>query len=539
MNATDVRPTRLESAKAEARRLVDGLRLGDELAIIAAGPQPRVACGMTDHQRTLREAIDTIAPADGPTRITDAVALARRLLSGSEKSRKAIVLTDAGFEGAADLARQDDIDLIMMGGKETGNVGITRLQARRSLVDPIGYEILVEVVSYSKEPVSCRLELDLADDPIDVVPLTLNPGEPSVQLFEKTSAEGGKLRARIDRADALPADNTAWAILPKRSRQKVTLITKGNVFLEKVFEAIPLVDLEVLKVEDGQPVPAPQPTAGGADGAPIVVYHRAVPETLPAGNVVVIEPGRSDPMWQVGDVLHNPVVAKQDKESPLMAHIRLDNVLMPEAKKLTLKGSSHVLAESVSGDPLYAVLDRSGGDSQGKIAVLTVDLDKSDLPLQTVFPIMMTNLMSWFGGTKGELRESYPAGSVAEIELPPEQSRGVERLLRDPDGRQRPIPVSAGSNKVTVGPLDRTGIWSVTRHYWSKPEGEVTEIVTELPCNLADRRESDLRPAEGIAERPTSLAAGWAVRPIWYYLLASAWILTCWEWFLYQRRWID
>ena len=53
MNASDVLPSRLEAAKAEGRRLIDGMRLGDELAIIAAGPQPRVACGPTDHQRTL------------------------------------------------------------------------------------------------------------------------------------------------------------------------------------------------------------------------------------------------------------------------------------------------------------------------------------------------------------------------------------------------------------------------------------------------------------------------------------------------------
>ena len=194
MNAGDVLPSRLESAKSEARRLVDGMRLGDELAVIAAGPQPRVACGMTDHQRTLREAIDTIAPGDGPTRIDEAVALARRLLSGSEKTRKAIVLTDAGFEGAADLARQEDIELIELGarrramsaspGSRRGAAWSTRSVTRSWSRSPI----------HSKEPVSCRLELDLADDPIDVVPLTLNPGQPSVHMFEKTSAEGGRLR---------------------------------------------------------------------------------------------------------------------------------------------------------------------------------------------------------------------------------------------------------------------------------------------------------------------------------------------------------
>lgn len=556
MNATDVLPTRLESAREEARRQIEGLRLGDELAVIAAGPQPRVVCGMTDHQRTLREAVDMIPPCDGPTRVTEAVELARRLLSGSDKTRKAIVLTDACFEGAAELAKRDDVELIAVGGKDTPNVAITRLQARRSLIDPIGYEILVEVANYSKEPVSCRLELDLEDDPIDVVPLTLEPGKPVVQMFEKTSAEGGRLRARIDRSDALPADNTAWAILPRRSRQKVVLVTRGNVFLEKVFEAIPLVDLEVLKVEDGQPVPGPKPSSSGQEAQAIVVYHRSLPTSLPLGQVVVIEPGRSDASWDVGEVLHNPIVAKQDRESSLMAHIRLDNVLMPEARKLTLKGPAHVLAESASGDPLYAIIDRAGTDRSNKVAVLTVDLDKSDLPLQTVFPIMMTNLLNWYSGTKGELRESLTTGSVATVDVPvgsdPAAARSV--VLRAPDGSERTIPVPAGSTKAAVGPLDRCGVWMVkvgevvsppgdsrssTTTPASIPAAAIGEVLAQLPCNLADRRESDLRPADGLPERPSHLAAGLAVRPIWYYLLASAWILTCWEWFLYQRRWID
>jgi hypothetical protein len=553
MNAGDVFPSRLEAAKAEGRRWVDGLRLGDELAIVGAGPEPKVACGLTDHQRSLRAAIDSIKPADGPTRVVEAVALARRLLSGSEKVRRAVVLTDGGFDGAAELARQDDVELVGL-GRKTANLGITQLQARRSLLDPIGYEILVEVANASDEPASFRLELDLEDDPIDVVPLTLQPGQRHVQVFEKASAEGGRLRARIDRPDALPADNTAWAILPRRARRKVALVTRGNVFLEKVFEAIPLVDLEVLKVQDGQPVPPPgsgpvTSTAAdaGPEGLPVVVYHRAVPETLPPGHVLFIEPGRSGPLWEAGEALHNPVVAKQDKETPLLAHVRLDNVLMPEARKLTLKAPAQVLAESAAADPLYAVLERPGGSGPGRVVVLTVDLDKSDLPLQTAFPIMMTNLLSWLGGTKGELRESLPAGAIAQVELPAPKGRGIEYVLRSPDGREQPIPVPDGSNKVAVGPLDQAGVWSVVRRSVGaardkdKPTGVSGPggVVTTLACNLSDRRESDLRPEGGIPERPASPAGGWAVRPIWYYLLAWAWLLTCWEWFLYQRRWID
>ena len=474
-----------------------------------------------------------------------------------------VVVSDAAFEGAAELAGQEGVDLISI-GRKTGNTGITRLQARRSLLDPVGYEILVEVFNASDEPASFRLELDLVDDPIDVVPLTLAAGERSVQVFEKTSADGGRLRASIDRADSFPTDNTAWAILPRRARQKVVLVTLGNLFLEKVFEALPLVDLEVVKVPKDAPAPgAPAVAAPALAAGAIAVFHHRVPDVLPPGNVLVIEPERSGQFWELGEAIHNPVVAKQDKDSPLMMHIRLDNVLMPEARKLSLRGPARVLAESATGDPLYAVVERSSVSGQGRVVVLTVDLEKSDLPLQTAFPIMMANLLNWFGGTKGELREALAAGAVAQVEIPAGRDQATARFLRAPDGREQPLFSAAGATKLTVGPLDQCGVWSVVERGagGSEVKNEPKTVredgssasangsrdnakidgatLTELACNLADRRESDLRPAEGLLARTASLAAGLAVRPIWYYLLVSALLLTCWEWFLYQRRWID
>src|SRR5262249_14027409 len=156
-------------------------------AIISAGCQPQVVCGMTDHQRTLRQALDSVAPTDGPTRVADAVALARRLLAEREGSSTITVLSACGFEGAEALAGAPAMETAHV-GKRTANLGITGLQARRSLLDPIGYEILVEVTNAGDDPAECRLELELDEQPIDVVPLQLKPGERSVQVFEKTSA---------------------------------------------------------------------------------------------------------------------------------------------------------------------------------------------------------------------------------------------------------------------------------------------------------------------------------------------------------------
>jgi hypothetical protein len=286
-----------------------------------------------------------------------------------------------------------------------------------------------------------------------------------------------------------------------------------------------------------------------------------VPESLPPGDVLLIDPERSGPLWELGEAIHNPVVAKQDKDSPLMLHIRLDNVLMPEARKLSLRTPAKVLAESATGDPLYAVLERSAGSAAGvgKVVILTVDLDKSDLPLQTAFPIMMANLLSWFGGTKGELREALPAGAVAQVDIPQESTGSRARYLVAPDGSEQLLFTAQGDSRLTVGPLDRCGTWSVIERDRAGPPHKTeaksssganagtsprasrgpSVTLTELACNLADRRESDLRPADGLPDRKSGLAGGIAVRPIWYYLLASALLLSCWEWFLYQRRWID
>jgi len=427
MNATDVAPSRLARAKAEGHRVIDRLSARDEMAVIAAGTEPQVACGLTGHQRSLHAALDGIAPSDGPTRVKDAISLGRRLLSGA-RNRKVIVLTDAAFPEAAALLgpKERDVEAVVV-GTPAGNVAITRFQARRSLLDPIGYEILATVANPSKEKVTCRFEIDLGEDVIDVVPLVLEPGGTWTKVIEKTSAAGGRLTARIDRADALAVDNQAWAILPRRAPRPVTLVSEGDLFLEKVLEAIPLVELTRVK--------EPPPAAAAAKSVVTVLHHK-VPDPLPSGPLLVVDPAGGCALWDLGEPLINPIVTKQDKDSPLMAHVRLDNVMMPAARKLTLKAKGHVLAESVTGDPLLCTFDRP----EGKVLVLTVDLDKSDLPLQTAFPILVSNALAWFTASQGELRESLAAGAVTEVELPaPGRGQG-EWVLRSPDGRSRPLP---------------------------------------------------------------------------------------------------
>jgi hypothetical protein len=515
MGATDGTPTRLAAAKAEGLRAVDALRPRDEMAVIAAATEPAVACGLTGHQRTLRAALEAIGPTDGPTRVAEAVELARRLLGGGRGRGSILVLTDATFPGAAELLAASDVAAVVV-GRNTGNVAITRFQVRRSLLDPIGYEILAEVANLADAPARCRLEVDLDGDVVDVVPLALEAGGRWTKVIEKTSAGGGRLTARLDTADALAADDRAWAILPRRTPRPVTLVTDGNLFLEKVLQAIPLVRLTVAK----GPAAAP-------DGQAVTVLHREVPASLPPGPVFVVDPAGPCDLWDLGEPVANPIVTKVEKDSPLLAHVKLENVSMPEARRLTPKGPTapQVLAGSVSGEALLATFDRPSG----KVVVLTVDLDKSDLPLQTAFPILVSNALAWLAGGRDDLRESLASGSLAEVDLPPGRAGLV---LRAPDGSTRPLP-GAGA-RATVGPLDRCGVWGVVR-----AGGRDGPPVAEVACNLASPVESELRAPPGVRPGRLRTASGFGGRPAWFYLVCAAWALSGLEWFLYQRRWIS
>src|SRR5437763_662013 len=447
MNATDVEPTRLAKAKDEARQVIRGLRFRDEMAIVAAGTQPRVVCGLTGHQKTLRDALDTVAATDGPTQLAEAVAVARRLAaeagSGGVKCR-VVIVTDGCAEGAAKLA--DENTTLVTVGKKTGNVGITRFQVRRSTIDPIGYEILAEVTNQSDEPTGdFRLAVTLNGNTVDVKPLKLAPNAKWSEVIEKTTADGGLLAAElvvkgekgdVPYQDALAADNRAMAVLPKREPVPVHMHSPpGNLFLQKVLEANPLTRLTTSKE-------MPKEFAAGA----VKVFHREVPARLPPGPVLVVDPANDCDLWTLGDKLQSPVVTQQDKDSPLMAHVRLDNVLLPEAHKLTFTpaaGKPQVLAGSVTGDPLFVLIDRP----EGKVVVLTVNLDLGDLPFRTAFPILAMNTLGFFTGS-GELRESLPTGATAEVTLP---ATG-DCVLRSPDGTTRKLPAGV---KATVGPFDR------------------------------------------------------------------------------------
>lgn len=550
MQAVDLEPNRFAVAVQEAGAVVDGLRSHDEMAVVLAGARPQVVMGMSSHVPTLRRALKELQVQDGPADLDGAIDLAGQLI-GDHPAGHIIVVTDgcSPAEDRVDRTTESEVASpaveFRVFSSPAANIGITQFQARRSLTDPIGYEVLVQVRNLASAAVECRFELELDGLPVDILPLTLAAGESWRRSLENTSPAGGLLSGRLTQVrsadgeardggavNSLSVDDTAWAVLPPRDVQDVLLVTPGNLFLQKVFEASPLVNLEVL-----HELPEIWPSDS------VIVLHQLVPDELPTGPLLVVDPRSNSRLWSLGDTATGSVIAEQKTTSPLMTHVRLDNVMIPAVRQVTPAGSARLLAGSLSGDPVYLELMRE----EGRCLLLNISLEESDLAFRTAFPILVSNALTWLSRVGEEQVPSLAAGDVATValELPPEsQTSTVEDVslrLMDPQGTAVGLAVStrdrAGNTLQTVeaviGPLTRAGLHQVV--------AEDATPVAELAVNLSNERESDLRPSEQLksSNGEPPVTAGWLSRPLWFYLATLACVLTVTEWFLYHRRFTD
>jgi hypothetical protein len=598
MRADDIKPTRLEAAKEAASAFIDGMRFRDEAAIVLAGHAPDVIIGMTGHSPTLKAGISGISFSDSPSHLKSAIDLGRQLV-GNHPHGQVIVLSDGCIsewnpedpnpvvpseteaqttesgrstddtrlsESVPEVNQVDVSDAattsappkdsaadkpvpiaLRLFGTEAVNIGITQLQVRRSFADPLGYEVLVSVRNATPSTVTCRLELTLNDIPIDVIPLTLQPEQLWTRSLEKTTLEGGTVKGELtrieiegtpsqDKHDYLPSDNSAWALLPERKVQPVLLITPGNLFLQKVFEANPLVEVTVAKK---------LPPADQIPQNTLIVLHGEVPATLPQGQVFIVDPVGNCDLWEQEAPVNDLLVTEQDQASPLMTHVRLDNVLIAESRQLRFHAEPHVLAKTLSGEVIYAAIDRPSG----KCLVLTVNLDRSDLAFRTVFPVMVANALAWYSGTAGELQQSVSTGAVARLRLPDDQSpkTGIETWLKSPTGLISKAVVTQqanGSANITTKPLNEVGIWSAVRRSSRSHDESTTDhvpdddVLTDVAVNLSDERETDLRPRKDLVKLAETFQSGSGSyrRPLWVYLVLCAGALTLIEWWLYHRR---
>jgi hypothetical protein len=521
MSATDVQPTRFAVMQTEAQRAAAALRRGESMAVLAAGSLIRVVCPFTGDKAALATAISEATPTDGTTRVVEAVELARRMLAGRPNPR-IMVVADGDFPEAAALAAAEDVQFHVVHGAAR-NLGLTWLgfESERSAAGgqrgtappaarppaPSRQEagtaaaVLVEVANYSAEASEARIVSNGGPGPRVQLPA----GGTAYPLFPVRGHDGQDVSYKLEGTDHLAADDVVTRRVTAPRRPRVTVVAAGTPALEAALRTLSGFDVKSVATLPDE-----------AESTGILVLHRTLPRTLPAGPLLVIDPAESCNLWEVAkEELSQTAaaVARVGDNLALLEGVALGDVLVDAASRLKFVQPVELLAATAADDPLYAAIERP----EGRVLVLAVKLDKSDLTQRRDFPRLLENALTWL----------RPAPTVA---LPPATTAEVVTLplakspwrLKPPRGAEVTLPAEAN-----LALLDHVGTWTATS------DGGQTTV---LASNLVSAPESDLRPGTALPSDQLDVPEAVGDGPLWMLLVGLALILLVAEWCLFHRR---
>lgn len=522
MAAKEGNKRRLDLAKEAAKPLVEKISGEDVGTILTAGEAPKVIAPLGSDGVSLSSSIDAIQADFGPSSLPAAVSLALRSIQGvqgGEVRRHLFIISD---DPAAASALQVPAEVnrhVINVGSNTKNAAVLALIARPAPVLEGGYDLLVKVRSFSKEPLRGALKIATNTHTIGQVKLDLPPLSEvtkEYQLSESASlSEGTPLNASLEiEGDALEIDNKIFTLLPATKRAKVILVTTGNRFLELALKLNPEVSLEVV---------APEAYKGAGGSNTLVIFDRITPESIPPKAILVEPQGNLSP-FRIKKKIINPKLTEWNADSPILRnalakdiHIEEASVFVPDRADMRLMG----LPEGP------VALLREGEESF--LLAFGFDFTRSDLVLRIAFPVMLRNAllraMGWGdAASKRSLETVYRVGQPFAL-LPGAQLIG-------PD--QKPLPrVALGGQEVSLP--KEPGVYQ-----GNDEKGKVKQ----LPINLGAYEESDVSKVQ-----PTDAAAAVSAlrgtldheskeprRPYWVYLILAAIAVALLDWMLYHGR---
>jgi hypothetical protein len=331
-------------------------------------------------------------------------------------------------------------------------------------------------------------------------------------------------------ADALPADDTAYVVVPPPKLLSVALVTDGgNPFMERAIASLGLQSPKVLAPEDYEStVPSDHD---------VIVFDRHAPTRLPdAGNFVYFGSfppvGAVRPMLDVqsGLPLFNSDESVLDwkRDHPILRGLNLSRLFIAESSRLDTPAEVELLIEGNKG-PL-ALIYRHERRTHLLVAFDTL---QSNWPLRETFPYFLYNTMQFLAaGSELNLRESFRPGDV--VRLP---RANLARLndarsvtLVGPDTLKSIAVPQSGD--LALPPFARTGL------YRTDP---VVPQFERFAVNLLDENESNVLPVQ---EPPGSIGTSVAASgeqqtrvEWWWWIVAAIGLpLLMIEWLVYTRR---
>ncbi len=225
MAATDADGvSRLDLARERAREIVDSLRPGQQVAVVAFDRNARTLQEFTDNPNLLRPALDRLESKDVKSDLGDALRLAGALTrtAPTDAIEEAILLTDGNVPSSEDVDLAFDVNYQRLPAAEP-NAGVVALNARRSGIGraaDAGWDLFVKLSASA--PMEAVVEVygeggPDAGPPLQTESVGFTRENPTPRLVFGVPADGPRavtVRVVAEDGDSLPADDAAGLILP-------------------------------------------------------------------------------------------------------------------------------------------------------------------------------------------------------------------------------------------------------------------------------------------------------------------------------------
>lgn len=579
------RESRLEAARRQALRLVEGLReptvlqrgRADEAMVISFDASARVVQNFTSDKGLLRAAIESITPTDAPTSIGLAIRLARaqnparmhvdrdgtvRRIEGLTEGPPSVihVLSDGRVPDAeeANPGPGERVVFHRVGRPGTGNIAIVGLRAERAFDEPARLSIYVGLESTHDAERSVEVELLLDGRVAMIRPVTMpgstpgGPGGPSapavggvVFTLEREAGALAQVRLRSgsgeSSVDPLEVDDRAWLVVPAARRLSVALVTRENLFLRAALEGMPLSRLTLLTPEQYAGALA----AGSPDDHDVVILDGWVPDAevpppgamattgLPSGRFLVlgaIPGGRAGHQLVDGGEGGAQSLLDWRRDHPVLRGLPLDGLAIAQGRVVSVaEGVGAVVLATADRGP--AIVEVS--DERSRALVTAFSPTESNWPLNWSFVVFLAQAVTYLG------EERWVSGSAPGLVQPGEIIRervpagAGEVEVTTPEGRTH-VTSAGADGQVVFGPVETSGVYRLS---WRTGGERRSRLVA---ANLLDAGESDVSAAEELSLATGAVEATAAPvrldRRLWPWFIAGALGVLMLEWYVYNRR---
>ena len=359
--------SRLEQGKELAKEYLNGIKDGTNTYIISYDNTSNLLLNGDFNKDKARSIIDNIMPSYASGDISEVTSFVKAIGEGIGEEYEALIFTDK------EISLQDINGKIIYLANSGLNGSIDNI-SHKFIEDKV--KVIATVTNNGDSVYEGDFSLYEGDELSKVEAVNLQVGESITLSFELDNINSEYLKGELSRKDILAEDNTYYHVISENKINKVLLITKENVFLEKAFGAIE--NTEVYKTNDPSNITS-------TDDYDLYVFDNLMPKSIPTkGSLLFINPS-SNELFNVlkGGELGEATAVKGEVSTYL------------EGTQFTLS-NYNIIETPYYGKNILTIDNDSigfkGELNDRKIAALSFDLHNSDFALKKEFPILMYEL---------------------------------------------------------------------------------------------------------------------------------------------------